>query len=322
MAGFQSAPVTTDMARAVEGDFASVNPRSNVLAGPGGLVAGALGLTIARFAWLSSTRLDGDGAPAIANSFGAGAPAGFVHREQQGSILEFRQISGMTILPGQNVTVHDRGDFFAKNRGPAAVSVGQKVFASLLDGSAAGGAAGSVIAGGTSTAASVAAATGAFTGSIADNILTITAVGSGVAVKGGTLAGTAVLPGTKIVEQLLPLTSGEAAGGIGRYRVSIGEQAVASTAITETYGVLTTGGTITGTFGPGQSVTGANITSPTTVQSQLTGTTGGAGTYVVDNNAVVASAAVTSSNYAETRFWVMTPALVGNDFKMTSTAPN
>ena len=50
--GVQPAP-------AVEGDFASSNPRFSVLFGPGGAVAGPLGLVIGRFCWRSSTALRG-----------------------------------------------------------------------------------------------------------------------------------------------------------------------------------------------------------------------------------------------------------------------
>ena len=81
--------VRSGPAPGVEGDFASANPRSNFLAGPGGLVAGLAGLVIGRFAWVSNLRVDANGAPAIADNFGAGAPNGFVHREQQALITGY-----------------------------------------------------------------------------------------------------------------------------------------------------------------------------------------------------------------------------------------
>lgn len=51
-------------APAVAGDFASTNTnRFVVLAGPGGLVAGAAGLTVGLFAWLAANQIDTDNSP-------------------------------------------------------------------------------------------------------------------------------------------------------------------------------------------------------------------------------------------------------------------
>jgi hypothetical protein len=69
-AGFQT-QVYNQPAQAVAGDFASQNPYYTFDAGPGGLVAGASGLTIGRFAW-TTPPLDPNGTAQIANSFGAG----------------------------------------------------------------------------------------------------------------------------------------------------------------------------------------------------------------------------------------------------------
>lgn len=312
--------VTSGPAPGVEGDFASANPRANYLAGPGGLVAGALGLIIGRFAWVSPLRLDANDAPAVADNFGAGAPNGFVHREMQALITGYLEESGMRIIPGVQCTVHDAGDFWVKNRGSTPGYVGQKVFANVSDGSAACAAAGSTLGGASAATSSIAAATNSFTGAIVDNLLTVTATTSGTIVPGTTISGTGVASGTKITAQMLPLLAGEAVGGKGRYSVDIPGQSVASTAISGTYGVLTVAGTITGTgtFGPGQAISGTNVVAGTTIRQQLTGTTGGLGTYVVDNNTVVASTAIASSTFVETKWWVASPSAVGDIFKMTS----
>ena len=63
--------VNVQAAPAVAGDFCDANPRSVVDAGQGGFVAGSSGLTIGSFAWADTLTNK------IANSFGAGAPAGF-----------------------------------------------------------------------------------------------------------------------------------------------------------------------------------------------------------------------------------------------------
>jgi hypothetical protein len=127
--------------------------------------------------------------------------------------------------------------------------------------------------------------------------------------------------GTKIVSQLTPLLAGEALGGIGRYRVNIPEQSVASTALSGTYGILTVGGTVTGSgFGSGQSISGTNVVAGTTVYGQLTGTAGGAGTYVVDNNTVVASTAITAQASIETPWIAKSAGAVGELIKISRTS--
>ncbi|TPJ12167.1 hypothetical protein FJW04_23220 [Mesorhizobium sp. B2-7-3] len=66
MSGFQT-QVAYNPAPAVEGDFASSNPRSTILAAAGALVCGALGAIVGRFAWLNYAQLDSDNAPAVVN---------------------------------------------------------------------------------------------------------------------------------------------------------------------------------------------------------------------------------------------------------------
>src|SRR5581483_1789356 len=97
--------VNTQPAAAVVGDFASANPRSSVLAGPGGLIAGPNGLIVGRFAWLSFSGVDANDAPAVANNNGAGVVAGFVHREQQALITTYLAESGLAIPAGFQVTL-------------------------------------------------------------------------------------------------------------------------------------------------------------------------------------------------------------------------
>ena len=72
--------VNLQQAPAVAGDFASANPRANVLAGEGALVADTGGCVVGRFAWLSSEK---------AKNSGTGSPAGFVHREMNALITTF-----------------------------------------------------------------------------------------------------------------------------------------------------------------------------------------------------------------------------------------
>lgn len=317
MPGFQT-QVYYNPAPAVEGDFASSNPRKVVLAGPGGLVAGSQGVTVGRFAWLSYQQVDADEAPAVVDNFGSGAPAGFVHREQQGLITTYLQESSLLLPAGFGVTLFDSGDFWAKNYGSTFAQFGMKVYANYADGKCTFAATGAPTTA-SGSASSVAASTSSSTGSIADNILTITAVSSGTIYPGTTISGTGVATGTKIVKQLLPLLAGEAVGGIGRYAVSIPEQSVASTTISGTYGTLTVGGTVAGTWGVGGSITGTGVTVPTFITALGTGT-GGAGTYIVDNNTVVSSTAITLALNYETK-WFARSAGAANELIKISDQP-
>lgn len=139
--------VQITQAPGVEGDFASYNPRSTVLAGPGGLVAGANGVIVGHFAWTVASTVDADGAPAIVNSTGTGPVAGFVHREQQALITVYLAETSMVIPAGFGVTLHNTGDFWVRNAGAAAVTVGLKAFAVLATGAVSFAAAGATVAG-------------------------------------------------------------------------------------------------------------------------------------------------------------------------------
>ena len=139
--GFQTS-VQMQQASAVEGDFASANPRNSFVSGEGNLVAGADGVTIGRFAWVV--------APGIAsNAGGRMMPAGFAARSGQvGSALitTYLAETSMVIPKGFEVTLHTSGDFYAKNT-VAVAEIGSKVFASTTNGTIQTDVAGATIAG-------------------------------------------------------------------------------------------------------------------------------------------------------------------------------
>jgi hypothetical protein len=305
--GVQPAP-------AVAGDFASANPRFNVLAGPGAIVAGAAGVTVARFAWLSGSVLDANGAPAIANSFGTGPVSGFVHRSLQALITAYLTEAGMTIPQGFAVTLFSGGDFWVKNDGTTEALYGQKAYADLATGKVSFAATASPAQGATSTASTIAAGVASVTGSISGDVLTVTAVGSGVLYPGAAISGTGVASGTTIVSQL----SGTP-GGVGTYAVSIPEQTVASTTISETYGLLTVGGTLTGNYGVGDVISGSTTSAGTVITALGTGT-GGAGTYIVNNTQTVGSAALNATSNVETKWIAMSAGLAGELVKISDHA--
>lgn len=134
--------INAQQAPAVEGDFASANPRSSVNAGEGSFVSGVGGVIIGRFAWV-------DFATGLVTNAGSGAPTGFIHRDEQALITAYLGVSGMTIPQGFPVTVMRGGDYWGKTLTTA--TVGQKVFASNTTGDIKTGAAAATIAGYTET---------------------------------------------------------------------------------------------------------------------------------------------------------------------------
>lgn len=207
MSGFQK-QVNVTPAPAVEGDFASDNTYASVDAGPGALVAGAAGVTVGRFAWQDSN--------GIVLNTGTGVPTGFVHRDLQALNFNLLSQSTMVIPEGYPLTLMSAGDFWA--RCGSAATVGQKIFASLADGTILADTAGASVG-----AASV-------TGSIAATTLTVSAVGSGTLVPGMEIAGANVEAGTYITAQLTGTP-----GGVGTYSVNQSQTAASGTITGQAY---------------------------------------------------------------------------------------
>jgi hypothetical protein len=299
--------VNVQPAPAVAGDFASANPRWSVNAGPGGLVAGVGGVTVGRFAWW-----DNANHRTVLNS-GAGVPTGFVHREQQALITTYLSEAANVVPVGFGVTLMSGGDFWALNDGTTEALVGQKAYADLATGKVSFAATGSAATG--SVTGSIAASTASVTGSIADNVLTVTAVSSGVLVPGGILSGSGVATNTQIVSQVSGTT-----GGIGVYLVNIGEQTVASTTISETYGTLTVTAVISGTLVLGAVLSGSGgggVTTGTVVTGFGTGA-GGTGTYYVSPTQAVTSTTITFTTNVETKWVAMSQGLAGELVKIST----
>lgn len=301
--GVQPAP-------AVAGDFADINPRAFVDAGPGGLVAGPSGLTIGRFAWWTPSSIDANGAPTIVSNTGFGPVTGLVPRRQQGLITAYLADAAMTIPQGFAVSLMSSGGMWVKNEGTAAAQVGQTAYANFSNGAATFAAASAAAT--ASVTGSIAASTASVTGSISGNVLTVTAVGSGALVVGGTLSGTNVATGTQIVSQV----SGTA-GGIGVYTVSIPEQTVASTTISETYGTLTVTAVSSGTLVVGGVLSGSGVTAGTYITALGTGT-GGTGTYIVSPTQTASSTTVTATTNVQTKFVALSAGLPGELVKISS----
>lgn len=139
--GFQQS-VNYQQAPAVEGDFASANPRRSLIAGEGVLVAGAVPVLVGRFGYALNS------AGTVTNAKpGGSARLAFIHRNQPALNIIWLGGSTMAVQPGLEMTLFDGGDFWCRFAAPAAV--GQKVFVVDADGTAVAGAAGATIAGAT-----------------------------------------------------------------------------------------------------------------------------------------------------------------------------
>ena len=300
MTGFQK-QVNLTPAPAVAGDFASSNPRATVLAGPGGLVAGTGGVTVGKFAWVKP-----DGVTVQSYGTAAKAPSGFVHREQQALITNYLGESSMVIPVGLPVVLHNEGDFWAVNAGPSALSVGDAIYATYANGDITQAA----VANATATASMGAT----FTATGSGTNLTVSAV-TGVLSIGETLSGTGVPAGTTIVSQ----TSGTT-GGAGVYVTSVATTASSAT-VTSFGNVLTVTAVASGTLDIGESITGTGIPSGAVLASQVSGTTGGVGTYTlsVPATAYAASTTVTSVGGVVATGWkAQSAAAVGELVKIST----
>lgn len=311
--GFPS-QVNGVQAPAVVGDFADKNPRFTVDAGPGQIVAGALGLTVGLFAWYDATGT-------LANNSGNGAPTGFVARNQMALFPNFQNAvpnfpdSGNLIPAGLPVTLYSGGSFWVTNSGASASAIGQKAYANNATGAITFAATGTPPQG-ASVTGSIAVNSGSassiavnsVTGAIAGTTLTVSAIGTGALFPGQTLsnAGGTIVPGTSIVKQLTGT-----AGSTGTYQVSV-SQNVTSGTITGSGGTLTVGGTVTGTFAIGQTLTGSGVSAGTTITNLISGT-GGAGTYGVSIAQTASSTAITASGGTLTVTAVGSGALALND---------
>lgn len=137
---------------AVEGAFASANPRVNRLAGEGQFLADAVnGVIVGRFVWTGVNSDDNQ----VGNA-GTGVPDGFIANELQAQITTWLAGDSLVVQPGSPITPYVKGEFWVKTATVA--TVGQKVFASNTDGSIKTDAAGATVTGYTETTYSVASA--------------------------------------------------------------------------------------------------------------------------------------------------------------------
>ncbi len=255
----------------VPGDFASANPRVSALTpSDGAFVAGANGVTIGNFAWIAA-----DGRTVNNYATSAVVPSGFVHRDQQGLLTQYLQAAGMLIPPGFPVTLMVEGDFLDSIEGGSSAVYGSACYANYADGSlnigsAPAGASVTAVIGSTNTA-SLGATFTASAGSPSTELV-VTAV-TGLISIGDTLSGTGITAGTTVLSQI----SGTA-GGAGTYGLSAANTCAAATVTS--FGSVLDVTAVSNYISVGDSVVkSTDFPTGVTIAAQLTGTTGGVGTY-------------------------------------------
>lgn len=313
MSGGYQQQVYNQESQGVAGDRASQNPIATFDAGPGGLVAGPNGVTVGLFAWVTAPT-DPNGTGLVANNFGQGNVAGFSYNDLQALNTVFLSDGTMVIPQGLPVALATQGDFWVVNNGSNECYPGQKAYATFVNGEATFAATGTPTTGATSTGSTVTQTTNDITASISGDVLTVTAAASTIYPGAVITSGTGVTTGTAIASQLSGTT-----GGVGIYALTISQQkAIASEAMTLTYGLLTIGGTVTGTFEVGQVLTGTTIAGYS-ITANVSGSGGSGGTMATSyTGGNISSQSIGTSANVETKWYAASAAQPGGLVKITS----
>lgn len=155
-------------------------------------------------------------------------------------------------------------------------------------------------------------------GHIASNTLTVTAVTS------GTLAvGQAISDALGLITNGTYITAlGTGTGGVGTYTVN-NPQTVSGATFTGTgSGTNLTASAVTGTIHIGDVISGTGVPSGTTIASQTSGTTGGAGVYVTSGATTSSGAALAANRPIESITASLTSVVVQTDQSPALVAAN
>jgi hypothetical protein len=285
--GFQNV-VGSKAPPAVEGDFASLNPRASVLAIGGNLVAPATGLLVGRFAFVNPAD------QSVHQSYSSGYQIGFFARNAQALITAFLGAATMLVPSGFMVTLFDQGEFWARFGDGA--TAGQTVYADEGTGAAQSGS-------GTTSFTGAIGFTGTASLTAATSELTIATITSGLIEIGDAVTGTGITGGTTITG----LVSG-APNTVGAvYKLSAAPSDEAAEAVTTTSNTLNVTAISAGSLSVGDVISGSGVTAGTTIVAFGTGV-GGVGTYIVSNAPVhTASETMTvPAGNVQTQFTVAT----------------
>lgn len=245
--------VNNVQAPAVKGDFASLNPFSSVLAGPGALVAPPSGLLVGNFFWVGP---NGE----TSQSFVSGWQIAFLVRNEQALITEFLGEATMLVPSGFMINGINAGDVWAQFIDGA--TVGQNVYADPNNGAPYAGSSAPTL--GTGTASAGFSGTATLDGSTTVSVTAVThgLVSPGDHIADSTTAGN-IPAGTTIVAQLTGI-----AGGVGTYEMSaVGVAAVGDTVVTTSANMLVTA-VANGAFTPGDVFSGTAVSAGSAIVSQ------------------------------------------------------
>lgn len=284
--------INNTQAPGVAGDFASTNPFSSVLAGPGALVAPAGGLVVGNFAWVGP-------AGQVSQSYQAGWQVGFLGRNEQALITQFLGEYTLVVPEGFMVALFDGGDFWAYFADSATALA--TVYADET------------------TGAPQMQSTNSFTGSVgftgtasfATNVMTIVTQTAGSLIEVGDVVTSATVTGGTTITAILSGTPG-AVGST--YSLSTSPGTIATQAATTASDLLNISAVANGGLSVGDVISGTGVTTGTSIESFGTGT-GGVGTYNLLIPGGVpfhtASETITGPSNAATNFTVGAITLTG-----------
>ena len=110
------------------------------------IMLGVILLTVGLFAWADTAT------GTILSNTGTGPVSCFVHRNMQATNYVYLSDATMLIPPGQGVgEMFSGGDFFVKDAGAGATTIGMKAFANTTNGTVSFAAAGATVAGSVET---------------------------------------------------------------------------------------------------------------------------------------------------------------------------
>lgn len=292
--GFQNV-INAKAAPAIEGDFASTNPRFSVLAVGGNLKAPATGLTVGRFAFVNPAD------QSVHQGYTSGYQIGFFARNAQALITAFLGAATMVVPSGFLVTLHNGGDFWARFGNGA--TAGQTVYADETTGAVQSGSGTTSFTGAVGFTGTASLAT---VGGVGE--ATLATITSGLVEIGDVMVGTGIPAGTTVTG----LVSGTANTVGAVYSLSAAVTTEAAEAVTTTSNTLNVTAISAGAINVGDVISGTGITAGTTVTALGTGT-GGVGTYTISGAPITTASetiTVPAGNVA-TNFVVRTNCLPG-----------